>query len=180
MMASCKAVVFLPLAVLLTLGIPATAVAQNAQNAKLRPADTICANGQVYTEKATPSWAQAVAVRGEKIIAVGDDADILKLRGPATKVIDAGGKLVLPGFVDCRIHSWKAPSASVKRISKAPKTPLKSSTSCASTRTNIQAMAGSWAAVGTTPCSVKKIFPTKNISTSCSQIGRVVYEADAK
>jgi len=103
-MASCKAVVFLPFAVLLTLGIPATAVAQNAQNAKLRPADTILANGKVYTENATQSWAQAVAVRGEKIIAVGDDADILKRRGPATKVIDAGGKLVLPGFVDCRIH----------------------------------------------------------------------------
>jgi len=98
MMASCKAVVFLPLAVLLALGIPATAVAQNAQNAKLRPADSILANGQVYTEKGAPSWAQAVAVRGEKIIAVGDDAGILKLRGPATKALDAGGKLVLPGF----------------------------------------------------------------------------------
>jgi predicted amidohydrolase YtcJ len=104
MMASCKAVVFLPLAVLLALGIPATAVAQNAQNAKLRPADSILANGQVYTEKGAPSWAQAVAVRGEKIIAVGDDAGILKPRGPATKALDAGGKLVLPGFVDGHIH----------------------------------------------------------------------------
>jgi predicted amidohydrolase YtcJ len=104
MMASSKAVVFLALAVLLILGIPATTIAQNVQDAKVHPADTILINGKVYTENATQSWAQAVAVRGEKIIAVGDDADIEKLRGPATKVIDAGGKLVLPGFVDCHIH----------------------------------------------------------------------------
>jgi predicted amidohydrolase YtcJ len=104
MIASCKAVVFLVLAVLLTLGIPATTIAQNAEDAKLRPADTILINGRVYTENSTQSWAQAVAIRGEKIIAVGDDADIEKLRGPATKVIDADGKLILPGFVDCHIH----------------------------------------------------------------------------
>jgi predicted amidohydrolase YtcJ len=104
MMASSKAVVFLTLAVLLTLGIPATAIAQNAEDAKLGPADIILINGKVYTENASQSWAQAVAIRGEKIIAVGDDARIEKLRGPATKVIDAGGKLVLPGFVDCHIH----------------------------------------------------------------------------
>jgi predicted amidohydrolase YtcJ len=104
MIASCKAVVFLALAVLLTLGIPATTIAQNAQDAKLRPADTILINGRVYTENATQSWAQAVAIRGEKIIAVGGDADILKLGGPATKVVDASGKLILPGFVDCHIH----------------------------------------------------------------------------
>jgi predicted amidohydrolase YtcJ len=104
MIASCKAVVFLTLAVLLTLGIPATTVAQNAQDAKLHPADTILINGKVYTENATQSWARAVAIGGEKIIAVGEDADIERLRGPATKVIDAGGRLVLPGFVDCHIH----------------------------------------------------------------------------
>ena len=75
-----------------------------AQDAKTQPADTILINGKVYTVDAKQSWAQAVAIRGEKIIAVGDDAEIEKLRGPQTKVIDAGGKLVLPGFVDCHIH----------------------------------------------------------------------------
>jgi predicted amidohydrolase YtcJ len=104
MIPCCKAVVFLALAVLLTLAIPATTIAQNARDAKFRPADTILINGKVYTENAIQSWAQAVAILGEKIIAVGEDADIEKLRGPATKVIDAGGRLVLPGFVDCHIH----------------------------------------------------------------------------
>jgi predicted amidohydrolase YtcJ len=104
MTASSNAVVFVALAVLLTLGIPAATMAQNAEEVKARPADTILINGKVYTENATQSWGQAVAIRGEKIIAVGDDATIEKLHGPATRVIDAGGKLVLPGFVDCHIH----------------------------------------------------------------------------
>ena len=95
-----KVVMVLAFAGVLAFGVSA----QNAQDAKLRAADTILINGKVYTENATQSWAQAVAVRGEKIIAVGDDAEIAKLRGPATKVIDADGKLVLPGFVDCHIH----------------------------------------------------------------------------
>src|ERR1700722_11337321 len=104
MIASRKAASLLAVVVLLRLGIPATAIAQNAQDEKLYPADTILIHGKVYTENATQSWAQAVAIRGENIVAVGDDSEIEKLRGPVTKVIDAGGKLVLPGFVDCHIH----------------------------------------------------------------------------
>jgi predicted amidohydrolase YtcJ len=45
-----------------------------------------------------------VAVTDGKIVSVGEDAETEKLRGPGTKVIDAGGRLVLPGFVDCHIH----------------------------------------------------------------------------
>ena len=43
-------------------------------------------------------------IRADKIVAVGDDAAIEKFRHPGTKVIDAAGQLVLPGFVDCHIH----------------------------------------------------------------------------
>jgi predicted amidohydrolase YtcJ len=49
-------------------------------------------------------WAEAVAVQGDKIVAVGSVAEIDHYRGTSTKVIDAGGKLVLPGFTDCHIH----------------------------------------------------------------------------
>src|SRR5438552_16101057 len=44
------------------------------------------------------------AIRHGKITAVGDDPEIERRRGMGTKVINAGGKLVLPGFVDCHIH----------------------------------------------------------------------------
>ena len=104
MIASRKTVSFLAMVGFLTLGIPARTIAQNAQDEKLRTADTILIHGKVYTGNTTQPWAQAVAIRGEKIVAVGDDAKIEKLHGPTTKIIDAGGKLILPGFVDCHIH----------------------------------------------------------------------------
>jgi predicted amidohydrolase YtcJ len=67
-------------------------------------ADTIIAHGNVYTGNREQPWAQAIAIQDGKIIAVGDEETIFKLRSEATKVIDAGGHLVLPGFVDCHIH----------------------------------------------------------------------------
>ena len=75
-----------------------------AQSANTAPADTIVLHGRVYTENTKQPWAQAVAIRGAKIVAVGSDAEIEKLRSVGTKAIDAAGKLVLPGFVDSHIH----------------------------------------------------------------------------
>jgi predicted amidohydrolase YtcJ len=96
-----KVTIMLACAVLISLG---TSTAAIAQDAKPQPPDTILIHGKVYTVDAKQPWAQAVAIRREKIIAVGDDSEIEKLRGPRTKVIDADGRLVLPGFVDCHIH----------------------------------------------------------------------------
>ena len=75
-----------------------------AQEKIVEPAEIIVVHGRVYTENAKQPWARAVAIRNGKIVAVGDDAEIERTRGASTKVIDAGGKLVLPGFVDCHIH----------------------------------------------------------------------------
>jgi len=67
-------------------------------------ADLIIVNAKVWTvDKAHPT-AQAVAVLGDRIIAVGSNADVEVLRGRATNVIDAGGKLLLPGFNDAHVH----------------------------------------------------------------------------
>jgi predicted amidohydrolase YtcJ len=73
--------------------------------AQAKPAaDLIISNAKVWTvDKAHPT-AQAVAVLGDRIIAVGLDTDVESLHGPATKVIDAGGKLLLPGFNDAHVH----------------------------------------------------------------------------
>src|SRR5262245_47734811 len=67
-------------------------------------ADLIVLHGKVYTANPSQPWAEAVAVRGNKIVAVGSNADVQKLGTNRTKVLDAGGRLVLPGFVDCHIH----------------------------------------------------------------------------
>jgi predicted amidohydrolase YtcJ len=67
-------------------------------------ADLIVTNAKIWTvDKAHPT-AQAVAVLGDRIIAVGSNADVDVLRGHDTKVINAGGKLVLPGFNDAHVH----------------------------------------------------------------------------
>ena len=76
----------------------------HGQGLIVEPADVIIIHGRVYTENPKQPWAQAVAIRGSKIVAVGEDAAIEKRRGMGTKVINAGGKLVLPGFVDCHVH----------------------------------------------------------------------------
>ncbi len=73
--------------------------------AQARPsAEVIVTNANVYTvDKAQPK-AEAVAVIGDRIVAVGTAAEIDAWRGAQTKVIDAGGKLLLPGFNDSHVH----------------------------------------------------------------------------
>lgn len=92
---------YVALGLLAFLGV---ANAAGAQGLIVKPADIIVIHGRVYTQNPKQPWAQAVAIQGGKIVAVGDDATIEKMRGMGTKVINAGGKLVLPGFTDCHIH----------------------------------------------------------------------------
>lgn len=66
-------------------------------------ADTILHNAKIATN-AIPSFAEAVAFKDGKIIAVGDDDEILRHRGPETKVIDVGGRTVIPGLNDSHMH----------------------------------------------------------------------------
>ncbi len=68
------------------------------------PADVILINARIYTMNPANKWAEAVAIRGENIVAVGDRKQIDAYRGPSTKVVNAGQRLVLPGFTDCHIH----------------------------------------------------------------------------
>ncbi|HLZ39994.1 MAG TPA: amidohydrolase family protein [Candidatus Sulfotelmatobacter sp.] len=67
-------------------------------------ADLIITGAKIWTvDKSMPS-AEAVAVLGERIVALGSSADVDAWRGPHTRVIDAGGKLLLPGFNDAHLH----------------------------------------------------------------------------
>ncbi|GAC1430932.1 MAG: amidohydrolase [Terriglobales bacterium] len=67
-------------------------------------AETVIVNARIYTVNAKQPWAEAIAIGAGKILAVGSLQQIAPYRGPATKVIDAKGQLVLPGFTDCHIH----------------------------------------------------------------------------
>lgn len=80
------------------------ALALAAQAQSPETADTVLVNAKIYTVNPREPWAAALAIRGEKILAVGDGREIARYRGPRTRVIDAKGRLVLPGFTDCHIH----------------------------------------------------------------------------
>lgn len=67
-------------------------------------ADLVVVNANVHTIDSKRPMARSIAVLGDKIIAVGSDADTKSLVGPKTKVIDAKGKLVIPGFNDAHVH----------------------------------------------------------------------------
>ncbi|HEU4403125.1 MAG TPA: amidohydrolase [Candidatus Polarisedimenticolia bacterium] len=70
-----------------------------------RPAaDLIVTNGKLFTVDRERPEGQAVAVIGDRIVAVGSAAEIDAWRGPRTRVIDAGGRRVLPGFNDAHVH----------------------------------------------------------------------------
>src|ERR1022692_1199627 len=67
-------------------------------------ADTVVMNARIYTVNPQQPWAEALAIRGDTIVAVGSMREITALRGPSTRAIDAQGHLVLPGFTDCHTH----------------------------------------------------------------------------
>jgi len=71
---------------------------------KTEVADFVVKAARIYTVEASRPWAQAVAVRGDKITTVGTDEDIEQCIGDATQVIDAKNRLVLPGFIDSHTH----------------------------------------------------------------------------
>ncbi len=83
--------------VFLALALASSAIAQP-------PPDLILVNGKLFTGDPTTPSAAAVAIRGERIIAVGTSTDIAALAGPATRRIDLRGQLVTPGFNDAHMH----------------------------------------------------------------------------
>jgi predicted amidohydrolase YtcJ len=77
-------------------------------------ADTLYVHGNIYTGVSGNSSfheverAQALAVKGDRILAVGKDSDLLRFKGPETSVVDLQGKFVMPGFNDAHMHLTEA------------------------------------------------------------------------
>src|SRR5213082_3224309 len=67
------------------------------------PADVILHNAKVATN-GVPSFVDAVAITGARVLAAGSNDEVLRQRGPATLVIDAGGRAVIPGLNDSHLH----------------------------------------------------------------------------
>ena len=75
-----------------------------ARSKEAPPADLILHNGYIWTVNDENPTAEALAVRDGKFSAVGSNEEVLKHRGPDTRVVDLGGGFVLPGFIDSHVH----------------------------------------------------------------------------
>ena len=66
--------------------------------------DLLLLRGHIFTSDTTRPWVEALAVRGDRIVAVGSTAELEKLAGTATRTLDLGGRTVIPGLNDAHIH----------------------------------------------------------------------------
>jgi predicted amidohydrolase YtcJ len=67
-------------------------------------ADVVYRNGKIFTVDAKKPWAEALAVTGDRFVFVGNDKSVQSYIGEDTRIVDLGGKLVLPGFHDLHVH----------------------------------------------------------------------------
>jgi predicted amidohydrolase YtcJ len=79
------------------------------------PVDLIVVNAKVLTVDAANTQAEAVAIRGNTFAAVGTTAAIRAMAGPKTRVIDAGGRTVVPGFIESHVHATGAARGEVSQ-----------------------------------------------------------------
>jgi len=68
------------------------------------PADTLIVNGRIATLDPKQPSAEAIAIRGERIVAVGSQDELMRMKGETTRVIDAGRRVVIPGINDAHTH----------------------------------------------------------------------------
>lgn len=88
----------------LAIGIGTYLASEQGRAQQETPADLLVLNGKVYRGGGSTTFSEAVAVRGNRIAAVGSTADLSRLRGPKTTVVDAAGRAVVPGFNDVHTH----------------------------------------------------------------------------
>src|SRR2546429_9229757 len=67
-------------------------------------ADIVLVDGKIFTAARDRPWAKALAVRGDRLLAVGTSAQAERWRGRRTRIVDLRGAVVLPGFIDAHTH----------------------------------------------------------------------------
>jgi predicted amidohydrolase YtcJ len=92
------------LLVAIVLGTPSTVLSQ------LPPPDKVLFNGKIFTSNAAQPYVEALAIRGDRVVAVGASREIIVLAGKETKRIDVGGRTVIPGINDAHVHLSVGPN----------------------------------------------------------------------
>lgn len=92
--------------------------------AAVSPADIVVRNARIYTANAKQEMADAMAIQARRLVFVGSDLDAKPWIGPDTQVIDAHGRLILPGLIDSHIHPddiLELPICDLKNVAKSLK-----------------------------------------------------------
>jgi hypothetical protein len=84
------------------------------------PADLIFTNGAVYTVDRNRSWATGLAIKDGKLVAVGTDLQMDSFRGPSTRAVDLGGRMVMPGIIDVHNHHTRGGQADLYETNILP------------------------------------------------------------
>lgn len=148
-----------------------------AQSPRGRSADLVLRGGAVYTLDAARTWATAVAISGGRIVYVGADAGVAPWIGPETRVMELGGKMVLPGFTDAHVHPVEGGvelGSCVLSECKTPQALLEALRACAAKDPKKPWLVGAGAALGMFPGAA----PDKALLDAISP-DRPVYVEDA-
>jgi predicted amidohydrolase YtcJ len=84
------------------------------------PADRIIRGGPIITVDPAHPTAEAVAIAGGRIVAVGREADVLRLRGPETTVTELAGRTLVPGFIDGHSHFFSCVDVQTQALCASP------------------------------------------------------------
>jgi predicted amidohydrolase YtcJ len=94
-------------------------------------ADLVLLNGKIVTVDAEDSLAKAVALKGNRIVAVGPEEDVSRWIGEETEVIDLNGKTVLPGLIDSHMHPGSYGAFKVRGVQCGPDLVHRGASRCA-------------------------------------------------
>ncbi len=95
-------------------------VLTSVADAVAAPADRIIRGGPIVTVNPAQPAAEAVAIAGGRIVAVGTEADVMKHKGDATQVTDLGGRTLVPGFIDGHSHFWSLVDVQSQALCASP------------------------------------------------------------
>src|SRR5438874_2568211 len=99
-----KSALYLTVFTVLVAGVSSQARAQRGGTAQAPPADLVLTNGRIVTVEDARPEAEAMAISGDRIMALGTAAEIKPMIGANTRVIDLQGQLAIPGFVESHGH----------------------------------------------------------------------------
>jgi predicted amidohydrolase YtcJ len=128
----------------ISIGVLVLLLGLTACSAETEPApDLVLANGKVFTADAAAPWAEAVAIRGSRILAVGSDAEVRALAGAGTRVVELDGRVVIPGLNDAHRH-FELPVSGSHQLALTPLEPSWDELEAALRQAAATTPAGTW------------------------------------